>query len=438
MVRLPAVVRVAWPVVAGAAGLSAAVFVVYRTYARRALGAAGEETAGVEPAAGERGVGGSDEDGSDENGSDEDGRDGATAADGEAAHRGPAAGRGATVHQLRWSRYTVVPVAAVAGATLFVLAVDAYVRAATAIADGAGASGRGAAVLVAMALWGGTVLACVLAGVRGYAPLARRRDPVALADVARTAAYAAAFAGLLAGGVALLVVDPLAAAVAVAAGRPAAAAAAPRLVDAVERTRPLPAPWDRRVPEMADRVGVDLAGARVVADDEVRVSVAGLVPGYRVLLVTDRALAALDEGALAGLVVRELADARRHAAARRVAVETVPVALWLGSFRLLAPGQAVLVGVLLVAPYAAALGLVGHRAAYAADDAAAAAVGGGTVVEAIERAAVANDVPDRRDPLFDLLAARPAPRRRVERLRSADPGAVEGRDGDRATRNADG
>lgn len=393
MATLPAVVGVAWPVVVGGAGVATATFLVYRAYATWAPAGEGDPLA-----AGDDRV---------------------------------------AAHHLRWARYTVVPVGAVAGAGVFVVTVEANVRTAALIVGAVRpAAGREGVVLAAMGLWGATVLAAVLAGVRGYAPLSRRRGAPgpSLGEAARTVAAAGAFGATLAGLVALLVVDPLAAAVAVGVGRPVAAAAAPAVVVAVERTRPLPAPWDARAAVAAGRLGVALRGARAVADDrEARVRLAGLLPGLRVLFATDRALDRLEDRVIGVLVVRELARARGHAAARAVAVETVPVAVWLASFAVLAPGQALLVGVALVAPYAAAVGAVGQRAEFAADDAAAALVGPEAVVAAIERVAGANDVPERRDRLFDLLAGRPSPRRRVERLRGEGAGAAGGTDAVSAT-----
>lgn len=401
MVTVPPVVGVVWPVVAGGVGLAAATFLLYRGYAVRAV-------------------------------------DGRSAVDEEATGDGELAADGRAAHHLLWAQYTVVPFAAVAGAALFVLAAEAYLRAATAVAAG---GGRGPTVAAAVGLWGATVLASVLAGVRGYAPLARSEgDGPSLRAAARTVAAVAAAAAALGAVVVLVVVAPLAAAAVVAVGRPAAAAVGPLVVGAVERTRSLPAPWDERVPDVAERMGVDLRAARVVADDEARVSLAGLVPGYRVLFVTDRALATLDDETLGALVARELTGPGRRATVQRVAVETLPVVLWLASFRTLAAGQALLVGGLLVAPYAVVLGLVGHRVEYAADDAAAAAVGRETVVAAVERAAAVNDVRRRRDPVFDLLAGRPAPQQRVERLRggnSEGPDALVEPDGT-ASDGADG
>lgn len=365
MVQLPAAAGAVWPVLAGGVGLSAATFLLYRTFARWQA----------------------DTDGS--------------------------------TQALLWAQFTVVPVAAVAAAGLFVVAARAYLLTATALVAGLGVrTGRTAVLVAAVGLWSATLLAGALGGIHGYAPLADRRGTrsVPLAERGRTAAAVAAVVVVFGAVLALLLHDPLAAAAAVAVGRPATAAAAPAAVAAVERTRPLPEPWNRRVPEVADRVGVAVRGGRVVADGEADVALAGLASRWRVLFVTERALSSLDDAVLGALVARELVHARRHTAVERVAVETVPVAVWLASFEVLGPGRAVFVGGLLVGPYAVAVGYAGLRAEYAADEAAADVVGRDAVVSAIRSEAAANGVPERRDRLYDLLVARPAPARRVERL----------------------
>lgn len=436
MALLPAIPGPVRSVVAGGAGLAAATFLVYRAYALVALGRGVDDAVGrFGDAVGRFGdsfgrlgdsfgrLGGVPDRFADVLGRSGDGR----TADGSRSGSGAAADAAGATRHLRRARYTVVLVGTVAGTGLFVASVDAYLRTATALVGALGVRpGRTTVVIAVMTLWGATVVATVLAGVRGYAPLSADRGRVrSRPEAGRTVAAAAAYAGTLCALLALLAVEPLAAALAVAVGRPAAAAAGPAIVAAVERTRPLPEPWDDRTAALSDRLGVAVRGGRAVADDrEVRVSVAGLLPDRRVLFVTDRALEALDGDGLAVLVVRELARARRHAAARTVLVETLPVVLWLASFRLLAVGQAILVGVLLVGPYAVAVGLVGHRDAFAADDAAADLLGVETVAAAIERAADADGAPVDRDPAFDLLAGRPAPRRRVERLREAGGGRL--------------
>ena len=178
--------------------------------------------------------------------------------------------------------------------------------------------------------------------------------------------------------------------------------------------------------------GVKVRDVRAIKgnpDKHANAILAGLIPGFRYIFITDYLIDGLEEEELKAIVAHEVGHAKKRHLLIKFGAPFLALGVVIGAMALLAGldvihgpavGLVVLAAFLLMIPATLVFqGAVGLKLEYAADDFAQRAVGLEPTISALEKLAELNMAKRKTGRVFNLLSQHPSIEERIKKLRSA-------------------